>query len=108
MRDSPYQPTTTTAAEEELRIALNTTVAASMAGKQAGIDVLLERVRKRDPGERKKLIGRFRFFNGYPLPVVESLPFTDLLASMQQPAGGKPRAKADTWERLPLGSLPES
>jgi hypothetical protein len=41
MRDSPYQPTTTTAAEEKPRIALNTTVAASMAGGQAAIDVLL-------------------------------------------------------------------
>jgi len=45
MRDSPHQPTTTTAAEERPQIALSTTVAASMAGKQAAIDALLERVR---------------------------------------------------------------
>jgi len=55
MRDSFHQPTTT-AAEEKPRSALNTTVAASMAGKQAAIDALLARVRKRDPDEKKKLI----------------------------------------------------
>jgi hypothetical protein len=55
MRDSPHQPTTT-AAEEKPRVALNTAVAASMAGKQAAIDALLGRVRKRDPCGKKKII----------------------------------------------------
>jgi hypothetical protein len=55
MRDLPHQPTTT-GAQEKPRIALNTTVAASMAGKQVAIDALLERVRKRDPSGKKKII----------------------------------------------------
>jgi len=55
MRDSPHQPTTTIG-EKKPRIAHNTTVAASMAGKQAAIDALLERVRKRDPTAKKKII----------------------------------------------------
>jgi hypothetical protein len=55
MRDTQHQPKTTDR-EEKPRMALNTTVAASMAGKQSAIDALLERVRKRDPGGKKKIV----------------------------------------------------
>lgn len=55
MRESPQEPIPT-CKEEKPRIALNTTVAASMAGKQPAIDALIERIRKRDPCEKKKII----------------------------------------------------
>jgi len=55
MRESP-SPVEATAEQEKPRFSINATVAASMAGKQAAIDALLERVRKRDPNGRKKII----------------------------------------------------
>jgi len=55
MRESPHEPTVIED-EEKSRIALNTTVAASMAGKQVAIDAMLERVRRRDPGGKKKIV----------------------------------------------------
>lgn len=55
MREVPQQPLTNQA-EANPRIALNATVAASMAGKQAAIDAALDRLRKRDPSGRKKIV----------------------------------------------------
>lgn len=55
MREAPQQPATNNA-EAKPRSALNATVAASMAGKQAAIDAVIERVRKRDPSGKKKII----------------------------------------------------
>ena len=55
MRDSPQQPKAISE-EKKPRVALNTTVAASMKGKQAAIDALLVRVRKRDPSGKKKIV----------------------------------------------------
>jgi len=55
MRDAPSPPDQEKGMEKP-RIARNTTVAASMAGKQPAIDALIERVRKRDPCGEKKIV----------------------------------------------------
>jgi hypothetical protein len=55
MRESPLQ-SPNCSEEEKHKIALNTTVAASMEGKQVAIDALIQRVCKRDPCEEKKII----------------------------------------------------
>lgn len=55
MRDAPRQPSPTKT-EATPRVALNATVAASMAGKQAALDAAIERVRKRDPSGKKKIV----------------------------------------------------
>jgi hypothetical protein len=55
MREVPALPMTITG-EEKPRMALNQTVAASMTGKQAAIDAMLDRVRKRDSSGSKKIV----------------------------------------------------
>lgn len=55
MRESPMHSMNIDE-EEKPRIAHNTTAAASMAGKQAAIDALIQRVFKRDPCGGKKII----------------------------------------------------
>ncbi len=55
MREAPGPPVTIKG-DEKPRMALNQTVAASMAGKQTAIDAMLERVRKRDPSGGKKIV----------------------------------------------------
>lgn len=55
MKEDPQKPVGN-GEEEKPRLALNTTVAASMAGKQAAIDALIERIRKRDPCGKKKIV----------------------------------------------------
>lgn len=55
MRELSQQPATTNGGANP-RIALNATVAANMAGKQAAIDAVIERVLKRDPSGKKKII----------------------------------------------------
>jgi len=55
MKEAPQKPVSM-GEEEKPRRALNTTVAASMAGKQAAIDALIERVCKRDPGGKKQIV----------------------------------------------------
>jgi len=55
MREAPQEPATTPA-EVNPRAARNPTVAASMAGKQVAMDAMIERVRKRDPSGKKKIV----------------------------------------------------
>jgi len=55
MRESPLQPLQAKT-KAVPRVALNATVAASMTGKQAAIDAAIERVRKRDPSGKKKIV----------------------------------------------------
>jgi hypothetical protein len=55
MREA-LQPPNPTKGGPKPRFALNATVAASMAGKQAAIDAMIERVRKRDPSGEKKIV----------------------------------------------------
>lgn len=55
MREAPERPVAVTG-EAKPRLALNVTVAASMSGKEVAIDAMLERVRKRDPSGKKKII----------------------------------------------------
>lgn len=55
MRELP-QKAAKTKGEAKPRIALNATVAASMAGKQEAIDAMIARVLKRDPLGEKKII----------------------------------------------------
>jgi hypothetical protein len=55
MREAPQEPGATHA-EANPRTARNPTVAASMAGKQAAMDAMIERVRKRDLPGKKKIV----------------------------------------------------